>query len=591
MLSKDEERISAQGYKWELKESDERTILFLMQKLGIDEFLARIMVNRGVTEIEQAENFLNPTVKALMPNPMILKDIDKAIERIISAINNKEKITILGDYDVDGASSSALLKRFLNHFTDDVDVYIPHRIREGYGPNVKAISKIHEGGTSLLITVDCGTLSFEPISRANELGVDVIVVDHHLGAEVLPDAYAIVNPNRIDDEFPYKSLAAVGVVFFLITALRMKMREEKFFEDKKEPDLMQFLDLVALGTVCDVMQLQGINRAFVKQGLKLINMRKNKGISSLANIIKLDKEIKAYHLGYTLGPRINAGGRIGEGILGSELLSTNNNLKSYKIAYKLDQLNEERKEVESKVMEEIEQEIEQKKLYLNNALVLVGEDWHLGILGILASKIKEKYKKPTAVISIVDGIGKGSIRSIDNVDIGNMLSNAKNSKILIDGGGHSMAGGFNVKKENIAKMTEYFEEYLEKYSDSIERAKILQFDANITISTINQKFIESISQASPFGNGNALPKFSLQNVKIISTQIIAKKHILAIVSDESQESKTLKCILFQPNLSELGEKLLNASGKNASFIGTIQEPSAGSNNGITFVVNDFMIDY
>jgi single-stranded-DNA-specific exonuclease len=444
---------SVKGLKWAVLDPDERIVTTLSQKLGIPDLLAKVLVNRGILSADDARKFLDPKVRDLLPDPFLLKDMDKAATRFAEAVVNKEKITIFGDYDVDGATSSALLKRFFRDVDIDAGIYIPNRILEGYGPNLDALKKLKDEGNTLVITVDCGIVSFEPIKGAKDYGLEIIVIDHHLSTDEMPEAYAVVNPNRFDDEFEFKSLAAVGVAFLTVVAIRSKLRDMGYFKDKPEPNLLDYLDLVALGTVCDVMQLNNVNRAFVAQGLKLINQRKNLGIATLSNVARLEVVPQSYHLGFVIGPRINAGGRVGEGMLGATLLSTLDSMEAFTIATRLEQLNDERRAVEAVILEEAINEVESKELYKKPLIIVTGNNWHQGILGILASRIKEKYSRPTAIISFVDGMGKGSARSITGIDLGSLLANAKQKGILVHGGGHAMAGGFTIEQSKLPEFS------------------------------------------------------------------------------------------------------------------------------------------
>ncbi len=576
---------------WKLAEADERLVAAFCQKLNIPEVLAIILVNRGIKSVEEAELFLNPKLRDFLPDPFTLIDMDKAAERIAAAVINQEKVVIYGDYDVDGATSSALLKRFLSKVGLESKVYIPHRINEGYGPNSEAFKQLREQGTDLVITVDCGTVSFEPMADAKQLGMDVIILDHHLSNEVLPEAYAIVNPNRFDENFPIKSIAAVGIVFLTIIAIRAKLREKKWFIEK-EIDLLQYLDLVALGTVCDVMHLVGLNRAFVAQGLKLIAARNNLGISTLVDIAQLTSVPQSYHLGYILGPRINAGGRVGEGDLGSELLATEEPHVAYNIAVKLERLNEERRTIEAQILEEAYAQIERDLSYSKPIIIVTGEGWHQGVLGILASRIKEKYSKPVAVISLVDGVGKGSARSIPGIDLGTLLGTAKLEGLLIHGGGHAMAGGFTISQGKIAAFDKFLSDKLINTESLFEKYREYFIDAVLTIPAVNGKLIEIINQAAPFGQANPQPKFLLRNVVITTVKVIGKANLMVIVADDKRlagnANGTLKCIAFKVLETPMGDLILNSIGHRINIVGTIQ-PNYFDKDKADFIIEDISL--
>lgn len=563
---------SVRKLRWKLEEPDQRLIATLCQKLDIPGILATIIFNRGVRSVEEAEFYLDPKLRYLLPNPSSLKDMDRAVLRIISAIQNHEKIVVFGDYDVDGATSTALFKRFFGNLGIEVGIYIPNRLVEGYGPNIEAFKKIHGNGNTLVITVDCGVVSFEPLRFAKEIGLDVIVIDHHLSLESLPEAYAIINPNRLDETFPIKSIAAVGVSFLTVVAIRSKLREIGWFAGKEEVDLMQYLDLVALGTVCDVMPLLGINRAFVTQGLKLISFRKNIGIATLLNVARLNVYPQSHHLGFVLGPRINAGGRVGEGIMGAKLLSTDEPKLAYDIASRLEQLNEERRAIEALVLEEAIAQVETRELNKRNIILVRGQNWHQGVLGILASRIKEKYNRPVAVISVINGVGKGSARSIPGIDLGTLLSIAKEKGLLVQGGGHAMAGGFVLEEEKIDQFYEFIDHNITDGNHFFEKAREYIIDAVVSISAINGKLARVVNRAAPFGNGNPAPKFLIKDVKVLETKIVGKTNLLVIIADDNLGSvkKTLKCISYRACENGFGNVIQNAIGKKVHLVGGIQ---------------------
>ena len=563
---------STRGLTWKVTEPNERSVLNIAQKLAIPEILATILCNRGIDNAEEAELFLSPKIRSYMPNPFDLLDMEKASLRIAKGIMSGEKIAIFGDYDVDGATSTALLKRFFASVDCDVTVYIPNRITEGYGPNIEAFKKLKDQGNTLIITVDCGMVSFEPIAYASEIGLDVIVLDHHLSLDVFPKAYAIVNPNRCDETFPHKSIAAVGVAFFTSVAIRSKLRELSFFETRAEPDNIQLLDLVALGTICDVMHLSGINRAFVAQGLKLINSRQNVGLATLGNVANLDSTIQSYHLGFILGPRINAGGRIGEGLLGSELLSTNDAGLAMEISLKLERLNDERRAIETVILESAINRIEQNKLYENPIIIISDSGWHQGILGIIASRLKEKYSKPCAVISFDNGdAGKGSARSIPGIDMGSLLAQAKSTGLLLQGGGHPMAGGFSVARDKLDEFCRYVYKILGNTDLLSLKIKDVAIDYILSLPAINGSLLAIINRAAPFGSGNNQPKFMIKEVTIVDARIVGKFHIMFIVCDKKSDvSCTVKCMMFKVVDTEIGNALLNAVGKTVCVIGTLQ---------------------
>ncbi len=580
---------SVTGAQWQLNDANERMVLAISQKFRLPELAARVLVSRGF-DAETSEDFLTPTLKSLLPDPFHFIDMEKAASRVAAAVINGEKIAIFGDYDVDGATSSALLKRYLRDCGNSPLIYIPDRIDEGYGPNVEAMLELAGQGIKLCITVDCGTLSFEPIAAAKAAGMEVIVIDHHLGSDILPDAFAIVNPNRLDEISEYRYLAAVGMCFMLAIAVNMKLREagwfgsvnlepgagnlevpsSKFQVPNSPPDLLSLLDIVALGTVCDVMPLTGLNRAFVTQGLKVLRNRKNVGLAALSDVAGIDSVPGTYHLGFVLGPRINAGGRVGKSDLGARLLSTENYDEAFKISQELNILNSERKAIEQFVLEDALNQVE--KNYSNQSVIFAqGEGWHPGVIGIVASRLKEKYNRPAAVIAIDNGIGKASARSVSGVDLGAAILSAQSQGILIKGGGHAMAAGFTVDANKINELHEFL---CTRFSgnENIFSARKFKFDSFITVSALNTQLAKALERIEPFGSGNPEPLFVITNAFISKVDIIGNDHIRCMIGDGRAGGKggTIKAMAFRSVDTDLGRFLLSGSGKNLSLIGKIR---------------------
>lgn len=419
---------------WLFKEQNMRDTMTISQRFGVSEFVASILLKRGL-QIHQVENYLNPTLRQEMQDPSHLKDMDKGIERLIKALQNQEKIAIFGDYDVDGATSSALLRRYLRDVGGDARIYIPQRLEEGYGPNTPALQLLKQEGYNLVIMVDCGTTAFDPLEAASQMGQDVIVVDHHISQAALPSAYALINPNRLDEISPLTHLCAAGLCFMVIAALHRALKSIQWFEKRAEPDIRQYLDLVALGTVCDVMPLTGLNRAFVTQGLKVMARRDNIGLRALADVAGLSETPSTYHLGFLIGPRINAGGRVGKADYGSRLLSTLDDLEAIQLARDLDLYNGERKEIEQTVLDQAFDQVERQHLHRHPVILVGQEGWHPGVIGIVAGRIKERYSRPVCVVGFENGVGKGSGRSIHGVNLGNVMHTATHKGLLIYGGG------------------------------------------------------------------------------------------------------------------------------------------------------------
>ncbi|RZI47468.1 single-stranded-DNA-specific exonuclease RecJ [Rickettsiales endosymbiont of Peranema trichophorum] len=579
---------SVRGLKWLLRDGSGPVVRSLSQKLAIPEVLASMIYHRGIDNAVDGEHFLSPKIKHAMSDPYMYKDMDKAVNRTIQAIVDHDKIAVFGDYDVDGATSTALLRRVFKKLMIDVITYIPHRLNEGYGLSKKALDVLHERGVNLVITVDCGMLSFEPVEYANSIGIDVIIIDHHLGLNTVPNAVAVVNPNRHDDTSQFKTMAAVGVVFMFVVALRSKLKADGWFKEHniEEPDLIQYLDIVALGTVCDVMPLQGLNRAFVFQGLKMISKRQNIGIRAVSNVINLSHKVHVYHLGYVIGPRINAGGRIGEGILGSDLLSTDSYDEAYSIALQLEKLNEERKAIESIALEEAMRQVEDKRLYDNTVILVHSEYWHAGILGILASKLKEKYLRPVMAVLVMEEIAKGSARSIAGMNVSKAVERAKANGLLLEGGGHAMAAGFTLNRTRLEEFHEYINLYLANDKETaLANATILDIDEIISLGALNTELLTLIERAGPFGQGNPVPRFAICDIVLTYCTIVGGKHILCVVSDGLGHSKSVKCMFFNGVQTKLGQTLLKSTGQKLSLAGTVQ-PNTFDDTQVSFVIED-----
>jgi len=451
---------SVRGLRWRerLDPASSNLATAISQHHDLPELLGRVLAARGV-RLDEVPVVLDPTIKALMPDPSVLQDMDKAAARLADAIMSREAIAVFGDYDVDGACSSALLYRFLAHHGLGCRIYIPDRLFEGYGPNPAAIEGLIKDGAKLIVTVDCGTASFEPLALARRLGVDVVVIDHHQADPALPDVHALVNPNRQDDLSGLGQLCAAGVTFMVLVAVARELRQRGYYSAARPaPDLLALLDLVALATVCDVVPLTGLNRAYVVKGLQVMRQRRNVGLKALFDAAGLAQAPTPYHLGFVLGPRINAGGRIGDAGLGARLLSIDDEIEAARIAQLLDKLNRERKAIESEMLEQAVAEAE-RLLEADPELpilVLGSESWHKGVVGLVASRLTERFQRPSCVISWEQDIGTASLRSVDGVDIGAAVRAAMSKGHLIKGGGHAMAAGLTVERKNIDVLREFY---------------------------------------------------------------------------------------------------------------------------------------
>ncbi len=573
----DIEKRSITNALWRLQEADQREILTLTQKFELPEILARALVTRGVN-VESAGNFLYPLIRSLLPDPFHLLDMDKSVCRIIRAINNGENIAIFGDYDVDGATSSALINRYLRTIGIRSIIYIPDRINEGYGLNADALLQLKKKGIDLCISVDCGTLAYQPIEDAKNFGLDIIVIDHHLGTEKLPSAVAVVNPNRLDESSPYTNLAAVGVSFLLIVALNKNLREQGFFTNRKEPDLFDLLDLVALGTVCDVMQITGLNRAFVSQGLKVMSARKNVGFRVLFDALGILEKPSVSRLGFNIGPCINAGGRIGEASLGARLLSTDNEEEAHSIALKLIDLNNARKMMENEAILEATTQVE-KSMKSGANFIMVSGNWHQGIIGIIASRLKERFHLPAVVISFNNGIGKASSRSIPGINIGAAVLSAKFINLIIEGGGHSMAAGFAIKEDKINDLYDFFTERFAHFTHN----KALKADGIVTAKAINLSLWNQLRRLEPFGVGNPEPRFIIQGAKIRRPEVIGVDHIKCFIADDNA---MVRAIAFRSANTHLGSAIMK--GNVEAILGKISMNYWNGNEFVQFLIEDVL---
>ncbi len=550
---------SASGKSWRdrLDEATRRTAKAISQQTGTSEIVARILAARGV-EVEGAEAFLTPTIRELMPDPSTLTDMEALAERLADAIQNGEQIALFGDYDVDGASSCALMLRYLGAFGLEPLCHIPDRIFEGYGPNIGAIDKLIEQGCELLITLDCGTTSHKPVAHARALGCDVLILDHHLVEGELPVANALVNPNRPDDISQLGYLCAAGVTFMALVATSRVLRNRGV---KDLPDLMALSDLVALATICDVVPLKGLNRAFVNRGVEIMREGHNVGIASLALAARITGPLNPYHLGFVIGPRINAGGRIGNAGLGARLLSTTSEEDAMLIAANLDELNSERQRIEISAVEEAtavaEAEIGEGEGPA--VLVLASEHWHAGVVGLVAARLKERFNRPAFAIALrPDGTGTGSGRSVPGVDIGQAVLSAVQARLITKGGGHAMAAGVTLSQDQIAGFRALLNGELEDAVAKARQKSFVSIDAAITARTASVDFVEDFNRAGPFGSGNSNPVFALAGHKVKFADIVGKGgHVRCTLA--SDEGASIKAIAFRAANQELGQLLLNVA--------------------------------
>lgn len=553
-----------------------------------DDLVTQLLLSRGV-ERDDLERHRKPTLRSFLPDPSIFRDMDNAAQRLAEAIQRQETICIYGDYDVDGATSAALLILLLRQLGVEARHYIPDRLLEGYGPSGEALVRLGHEGNSLIVTVDCGAMAHDALQQARDSGVDVIVVDHHKCAEELPPATALVNPNRLDeadDAAAHGHLAAVGVAFLLAIATVRTLRGQAYFANRAEPDLMGLLDLVALGTVADVAQLRGLNRAMVSQGLKVMARRENIGLSALIDASRLNRAPTCSDLGFALGPRINAGGRVGEATLGVRLLTTRDPEEARDIAARLSALNDERRAIEQAVQEAAEAQIDAQH---NRAVVVVaGKGWHPGVIGIVAGRIKEKTGKPALVIALdadEDGHGKGSGRSIAGVDLGAAIIAARAQGLLVAGGGHAMAAGLTIRPESLNALADYLDERLGRDVTAARSAQSLLLDLSLAPGGLTPSLVETLETAGPFGMGWPGPRIAVGPVRLIKCDIVGNDHVRMVACGD--DGRSFKAIAFRAAQSEMGQALLHGTrGRKLWLAGRAKVDDWGSRPAAELHVED-----
>ena len=559
------------GKRWRARLADSMAGLSLAQSIELPELIGRVLAARGIAA-EEAPEYLDPTLRRLLPDPLHLRDMEKAIARLAHALEAGEKIAVFGDYDVDGATSAALLSRFLEAVAGPPTIYIPDRLREGYGPNGTAMRILAAQDVRVVVTVDCGISAFDALAEAADAGLDVIVVDHHLGEARLPPAFAVIDPNRLDEESTHRQLAAVGVAFLLVVGLNRHLREAGWYRDRAEPDLLQWLDLVALGTVCDVVPLTGVNRAFVRQGLTVMRQRRNLGLRALGDVAGLEEPPGVYHLGFILGPRVNAGGRVGEASLGARLMITADEDEAAKIARHLDALNRERQAIEAAVLEEAIEQVETAASAgeLSSAPLVLAHDerWHAGVIGIVASRLKERYNRPAVVVAWEDGIGKASCRSVPGVDIGAAITAARQAGLLVNGGGHPMAAGFTVEQSGFEALNDFLNTRLAGAGGAADLATSLGLDGALGVEGATADLMEMLEAAGPFGAGNPEPRFAIASAQLLRADIVGRGHVRCQLAGRS--GKRLKGIAFRAADNALGNALLAGTGAPFHLAGRLR---------------------
>lgn len=576
--------LSINGNIWNIIETNDRQTEILSQNLGISLHLAHMLNIRKINQ-EDVANFLEPKLSSLMPNPSILKDMDKAASRIADAIINHEKIAIIGDYDVDGATSTSVMRLFLNYLKVETAVHIPER-EEGYGPSTIAFDEFRNFGASLVLTLDCGTSAFDILDNEAS-NFDIIVLDHHEAETRLPKVYAVVNPKRLDQDTTPSGLeymAAVGVVFMSVVAINRTLRQRGFYNSNiKEPDLKQWLDLVALGTICDVVTLIGLNRAFVSQGLKVMALRQNLGLKTLLDTANINEKPDAYHLGFVLGPRINACGRVGLASISSKLLCSTNPIEASNLAKEMNTYNQERKDIECFVLEQSIEMLEGSPQTYPMAFTY-SKNWHQGVIGIVAGKLKERYNLPAFVMSIEQDEVKGSARSIPGVDLGALIIAAKEKGVITKGGGHTMAAGFSLTEEQIPLFKTFAGEYILSSLDNTSPNPIINIDLNINLSAANNNLCNDIEKLKPFGTGNPEPIILIKNVYIKKAYIIGQGHIKCELTDLSQNK--LPAIAFKIADTDMGKIMLSKTNDCFDVVGNLRFNKWNNQTTLQFMITD-----
>lgn len=551
---------SLSGRAWRERPADAALVRRHQMGLGLSEPLARALASRGVSA-EGGGDYLNPTLKALFPDPSSFLDMDRAASILIDALLADRPMTVFADYDVDGASSAAQLVRWFRVMGKELPIYVPDRLTEGYGPSPAAFRKIRDSGVELVVTVDCGAAAYEALACAREIGLEVVVIDHHLMRDEIPEVSALVNPNRPGCGSGQGVLAAAGVAFVLLAALNREARGRGLFADRSEPDLRQWLDLAALGAICDVTQLVGFNRALASQGLKVMSAWRNPGLKALLEVARGSGPASVFHAGFILGPRINAGGRIGRSDLGARLLSTDDPEEAAALATELDALNISRKEVEKEIFEAAVRIVERESNQGDDPLALVAaDDWHPGVIGIVASRLRERYRKPALVIGIdrAANIGKGSGRSQTGVNLGRAVQAAFDEGLLLAGGGHAMAAGLSVRPDVIPELRAFLNERLAAEAQVAAAEDCLEIDALVTTGGCDRALYQAFQALAPFGPGNPEPMFAAANVRVERPMALRGGHVRVTLTDSS--GGRLKAVAWRAEDTELGRRLLSEAG-------------------------------
>ena len=575
------------GRAWRLRATDERLARMLVQRHALPEPVARILAGRGIGP-DQADDHLNPSLRTGLPDPSRLRDMDRAAARLAEAVTAGETIAIFADYDVDGATAAALLLRYLRAVGAPTRLYVPDRRTEGYGPNAEALLRLKAEGAALVVLVDCGTTSFGPLDAAAAAGLDAIVLDHHAPEARLPAALAVVNPNRLDDDSGLGTLAACGVTFLALVALSRALRGAGYFgAGREEPGLLALLDLVALGTVCDVVPLTGVNRVLVAQGLKVLARRANPGLRALADVARVAERVDAYHAAFLLGPRINAGGRLGRCDLGARLLAAEDAAEAAELAALLDTHNEDRKAVEAAVLREAIAQIEAEPA-LPPALVVAGQGWHPGVVGIVAGRLRERYHRPACVVALpalagTGEAGRGSGRSVPEIDLGAAMVAARQAGLLSAGGGHRMAAGFTVAAERVAEFAAFLAAHVGA-TVAEPPVPVLELDGALAIGGATPALAEALARLGPFGAGNPEPRFVLPSARVAQASVVGTGHVSCFLA--GPDGGRLRGIAFRALDTALGQALLGAGGAPLHLAGTLRLDRWNGRDRVEFRIED-----
>lgn len=578
---------SVRGFRWveRLEPSRAATALAIAQTHGLPELLGRILAARGA-EAATLHHYLDPSLRHLLPDPACLQDMDQAAARFAQAIRDREPIAVFGDYDVDGAASVALVARFLRAHGQEPVTYIPDRLTEGYGPSAPSLTGLAEEGARLILTVDCGTTAPAAIAAARAAGAEVIVIDHHQADEALPPAFAVLNPNRQDDLSGLGHLAAAGVVFLFLVATAREIRRLNVYGHGTEPDLLSLLDLVALATVCDVVPLKGVNRALVAKGLKVLSLRHNAGLRALSDVARIDTAPTCFTLGFILGPRINAGGRVGASGLGAKLLATDDADEARLLAARLDQLNTERKAIEERMLEEATARAEQAlEASARPYLWLDGDEWHQGLLGLVAGRITDRFHLPTFAVSWdAGGQGVGSARSIAAVDLGSVIRDAVHAELLVKGGGHAMAAGFRLERHRLKELLAFLAERLVRPVAAATAVRALAIDGALSSGGANKELMELIDKAGPYGQGHPEPRFAFPAHRVTRSRLLKGRHLRCTLI--AANGARIEAVAFRAGDTPLAKLLLASDGAALHVAGHLRRDCWNGRDGVELIIDD-----